>query len=36
MEERARRLIALADPQYREGLERAARDELKLLRALSR
>jgi len=36
MEERARRLIALADPQYREGLERAARDELKLLRAHAR
>lgn len=36
MEERAHRLIALADPRYREGLERAARDELKLLRASTR
>lgn len=36
MEERARRLIALADPQYREALERAARDELKLFRASAR
>ena len=36
MEERARRLIALADPRYREALERAARDELKLFRASAR
>jgi 4-hydroxybutyrate CoA-transferase len=36
MEERARRLIALADPRYRDGLERAARDDLRLLRASTR